>query len=332
VTQRSEAEKPETEKADAAPALTAAKTAATTVAKTAKDHWYRGLQRRLMHFAVSGLLPVRWMYPKVPSRFPGKTGRLKLEIVSHCWRYSHLQAYQLSSLIQHPPRALDVVMTVYYSEEDTNTVRMLNYFEQHKVPGVSWNWRALPKEQLFRRGIGRNHAALNTNADWIWHTDCDVMFNEDALDTLAEALQGCEAPLVFPHAEKVTELLEDDDPMLQAAQEPRIVDMPEGAVSRRELKKATGPVQIQHGDAARQFGYCNATSIYLVPAQSWAKCHEDRVFRWMMGTQGMPLTIPNVCRIRHISKGRYTGTETSNKLRTWVRKIQFWFRDRKHRQ
>ena len=44
--------------------------------------------------------------------------RPRLEIVSHCWHYTRLLGYQLSSLVCHPPKAVEVVMTVFYSETD----------------------------------------------------------------------------------------------------------------------------------------------------------------------------------------------------------------------
>ena len=33
-------------------------------------------------------------------------------------------------------------------------------------------------------------AALLTDADWVWFTDCDLMFRDDCLDVLVEQLQG----------------------------------------------------------------------------------------------------------------------------------------------
>jgi len=84
-----------------------------------------------------------------------------------------------------------------------------------EVPNVTWNWMPFEKESLFRRGIGRNQAALNTNAHWVWFTDCDLMFRKGCLDALAEQLQGRRDALVYPSEERCTELLREDNPMLQ---------------------------------------------------------------------------------------------------------------------
>ncbi|RUO23692.1 glycosyl transferase [Aliidiomarina iranensis] len=298
-------------------------------ARVAPQRWYRGIQGQLARLAVSGVLPIRWAYPKPQKEYAGKTGKLHLEIVSHCWQYAHLQAYQLSSLAQYAPKDISVTMTVYYSEEDDKSSELLEFFAQQKVENVQWQWRAMPKEQLFRRGIGRNHAALNSNADWVWFTDCDVVFHEGALDKLAAELQGCREPLVYPHEERVTSLLAEDDPLLQKAAKPQVVSLDGTEFITKTLTKATGPMQITHGDVAREMGYCAAMSVYQTPAESWQKCYEDRAFRWLLKSQGKAITVPGVYRIRHIFKGRYTGSQTNTSVRSAIRQIQTWWRDRK---
>jgi len=67
--------------------------------------------------------------------------------------------------------------------------------------------------------------------------------------------------------------------------------------------------------------------LYQTPVESFAKCHEDRAFRWLLRSQGVPLPIPGVYRIRHIKKGRYSGSETDTRFRTWLRVMQSRRRD-----
>ena len=45
-------------------------------------------------------------------------------------------------------------------------------------------------------------------------------------------------------------------------------------------------------------------------------------FRWLIGTHGTPLDIPNVCQIRHIVKGRYNKDSFFTKVRKFIRKSQ----------
>ncbi len=288
---------------------------------------------RLAFFKVAagGWVPAKWFEPDLPdvSERKPRTGRLSLEIVSHCWNYSHFLVYQLSSLVLFPPSRIDVTMTVFYCPEDKKTSRLLAFFEQQNIPGISWNWHPLPRQQLFRRGIGRNLAALETGADWVWFTDCDLMFRDDCLDALAELLQGRQDALLFPEEERTTDLLAEDNPMLQAGSEiPVILNIDTSTFSGRQMTRATGPLQIAHGDVCRAVGYCRSIGIYQQPSETWCKAHEDRAFRWLLRSQGRPLPIPGVYRIRHIYKGRYSGSMASNRLRTLVRILQSRLRNK----
>lgn len=281
-------------------------------------------------FAASGVLPGRWFQSPPPPREKraARTGRIRIEIVSHCWRYSNLLAYQLSSLVKHAPDRMAVTMTVFHAEEDCDTVAMLRHFESMQIPNVTWNWQVLERTHLFRRAIGRNQAALATSCDWVWFTDCDVVFGQGCLNRLAEALQGRRDALVFPCAESCSAMLEPDDPVLCAAVgSPKLVDIDPSGFVRMEREKATGPLQIMHGDVARSCGYCRDIPVYQEPVERWAKAQEDRAFRWLLGTPGTPVDVPGVYRIRHRSKGRYRRKTVFSRIRTGVRRLQLRMRE-----
>ena len=274
--------------------------------------------------AAGGWLPARWFNRGLPppEARAARTGRLHIEIVSHCWNYAHMLVYQLSSLVKFPPRDAEVTVTVFHSPEDARTVELLEFFGAITVPGVRWNWQALPKSQLFRRAIGRNRAALDTRADWVWFTDCDLMLRHDCLDALAARLQGRRDALVYPRTERRTELLAEDDPLL-SRHAPAVVDIEDEAGFKSYAPgRATGPLQITHGDVARALGYCNPIAYYQQPAERWCKAHEDRAHRWLLETQGTPLDVPGVYRIRHAAKGRYAGDTMVTRVRTGLRKQQ----------
>lgn len=283
-----------------------------------------------MRLAASGWVPARWFLKTLPPESERKSpvGHLQIEIVSHCWGYAYMQAYQLSSLVLHPPTSSDVTMTVYYSPEDIATVALLEYFGTIDVPGVTWNWQPLDKYHLFRRSIGRNHAARNTQADWIWFTDCDVAFGANCLDGLAAALQGRRDALVFPHVEQVSPLLAPGNPVLEAGKGgPRILELDPAGFTPLPRDRATGPRQIAHGDVARACGYCEQLEVYQKPVARWAKAHEDRAFRWLLRTQGEAIDVPGVYRIRHVSKGRYQADSWTARLRSRIRHIQLRLRE-----
>lgn len=273
--------------------------------------------------AASGWVPARWFnrgLPPVGTR-AARTGRLQIEVVSHCWRYAHLLTYQLSSLVHFAPREVDVTMTVFHAPEDAQTVELLAFFGAIEVPGVRWNWQPLPKEALFRRAIGRNRAALASRADWVWFTDCDLMFRAGCLDALGAALQGRRDALVYPRIERVTDLLTEDDPRLRH-DAPALVDIDDTQFTPREPGRATGPLQITHGDVARALGYCAPIAYYQQPAAAWCKAHEDRAHRWLLETPGVPIDIPGVYRIRHVFKGRYAEGSAVSRVRSGLRQRQ----------
>ncbi len=271
-------------------------------------------------------VPPGWFLPGVPEAkagLPARTGPLTLEVVSHCWKYPHLLAYQLSSLCLAPPERLPVRMTVCYCSEDTDTAELLDFFGSRRVPNVAWHWQPLPRAELLRRAIGRNRAALATTADWMWFTDCDLVFQPGCLDSLAAALNGRSDALVFPREESCTPMLPADDPLLRAAAgRPRIVTIDPARFVAQPRTKATGPLQILHGDLARRFGYCSALRCYQTPTDRWRKTYEDRAFRWLLRTDGTPIDVTGVYRIKHAAKGRYHGPGPLTRLRSAIRHSQ----------
>ena len=254
-------------------------------------------------------------------------GRLSLEIVSHCWQYSHLMAYNLSAYVNYPPKEIDVIVTVFYSPEDTNTVNTLNFFEKKIVEGVTWNWQPLTTGELFRRAIGRNKAALNTRANWIWYIDCDLIFHEGCLDALSRELQNRSDILLFPNSENTTPLLDSENLVLKNNSEPKIIDIDVSIFYEKKINRAVGAYQITHGDIARSFGYCNGISVYQTPETRWRKTFEDRTYRWLIGSQGTPIDVPSIYRIRHKEKGRYSEGTLLSELRKFIRSFRSKFQD-----
>lgn len=285
---------------------------------------YDGLLGVFFRLAASGLVPAAWFREPIPEEQNRKPSPEfpTLEIVSHCWQYAHMLAYQLSSFVLHPPTKLDAVVTVFYAEEDADTRRLLDFIGGHAVPHVRWNWQPLPPGQLFRRGIGRNRAARLTTADWVWMTDCDIVFYAGCLDSLAGQLRGRRDVLVFPRQERTTTMLADSSPLLQQGRELRLVDIDPGEFNLHTRDRAKGAYQIIHGDVARTIGYCAGVRIFQTPAAHWCKCYEDRTFRWLVGTQGIPLDVDGVYQIRHLAKGRYQKDSAWSRLRSKIRRMQ----------
>jgi hypothetical protein len=283
------------------------------------------IEESLIRIAMSGIVPGRWIAkPPDPATLAARRGTLTIEVVSHCWQYAHLLAYQLSSLVNFPPTRACVRMTVFHAVEDTCVRALLDYFGAIEVPNVTWNWQVLLPGELFRRSIGRNRAARGTTADWVWFADCDILFHRDCMDALADQLQGRQDPLVYPKEERVTAMLEETDPLLMAERDrPRVVD-----IDPAEFKllpnppRAKGAYQIVHGDVARQRGYCEQLKVFQRPAPRWAKTYEDSAYRWLLGFDGVGLDVPGVYRIRHVRKGRYGDSKTTALVRGNIRRAK----------
>lgn len=281
-----------------------------------------------LRYVAIRYLPGRWFNAALPSRLTLHKAALplKLEIVSHCWKYSEFLLYQLSSLVRFPPNQCLVTMTVLYSREDAETVRVLDFFEAQKIANVFWNFISLPKEQLFRRSIGRNIAAKSTKADWIWFTDCDVAFGQGALDGLASELVGSQEVLVYPRKLLVSGRLTSSNPLITKARETvAVFDLDSENFTEQVFTRAIGPIQVAHGDVARACGYCDSLAVYQKTSAYWRKAYEDRAFRWLLGSQGVGVDVPNVFLIRHAEKGRYQPNSVMSGLRKRIRDLKFLF-------
>lgn len=283
------------------------------------------IEQTLLRIATTGLVPARWfLQPPDPAGLPARTGILDIEIVSHCWQYGHLLAYQLSSLVNFPPVKARVRMTVFHADEDARTRAMLDYFGGIKAPGVTWNWQALAPSELFRRSIGRNRVARTTAADWVWFTDCDIVFHRDCIDALSSELQGRRDLLAYPKYERITPMLDETDPVLAGERDrPRVVDIDTSQFTlAANPPKAKGAYQVVHGDVARRCGYCEQIPLYQRPAPRWAKTYEDTAYRWLLGTDGVGLDVPGVHRIRHVHKGRYGESKAAARVRGNIRRAK----------
>lgn len=292
--------------------------------KTYPVVWYSKLTIFLFRVFVKRLLPPRWFRRGIPveSDRRGATGKLELEIVSHCWQYGNMLTYQLSSFVNYPPKDLSLTVTVFYNEEDDETNRTLAFFSKIDTENVTWNFQPISKPKLFRRAIGRNMAALATNADWVWYSDCDIIFHQGCLDSLSKALQGKRGGLYYPRQERKTPMLAESDPMLQKQRKPQLVDITAEEFTLHPIKKAKGAFQIVNGDIARAIGYCDGMRAFQTEVAHWSKTFEDTAFRWLLQTPGEAVDIESVYQIRHVIKGRYKKGSTISRLRSKIRRMQ----------
>lgn len=278
------------------------------------------LRHQLNKHLIGTVLPMSWFGPKPPASnvLSKYVAPVHLEIVSHCWQYSHMLNFQLSSLVNYPPNKLTLTYTLYHAAEDTELKALIERYSALSIPNVTWNWVEVPKNHLFRRAIGRNEVALNTKADWVWYSDCDLIFHEKCLDSLASVLENRQEPMVFPQQEFVTDLLEASHPMLNQ-DKGSLVDIDTALFSNNAIRKAKGAFQIVHADVLRVCGYCRDLALYQTPMTHWSKTFEDTMFRRMIDNEGSAVDIQGLYRIRHVEKGRYVKDSNFSRVRKNIR-------------
>lgn len=282
------------------------------------------LQNQFYNRVVGSVLPLSWFAPKAPrpDELSAPEGRLSLQVVSHCWQYAHLSLFQLSSLVNHPPRHCDLTYTLFYAQEDTAMCKLVEHFSGLQIDTITWNFQVMPKNELFRRAIGRHRASLSSQAHWIWFADCDLIFHEGCLDSVAKAVTGQQTGLVFPDHEGITDLLPPDHPMLnQSIDEQGTVDIDTSLFRRNAITRAKGAFQIVHGDVARAVGYCGSIALYQQPSTRWRKTYEDTVFRRVIEYDGVPIEVSSLYRIRHAEKGRYMKNSSVSRIRGGLRQV-----------
>jgi len=232
---------------------------------------------------------------------------VNLEIVTHCWQYPRLLTYHLSSLVLNPPRNVNVTMTVFLTAEDTSTAEVLRFFARLEKPAnVQLRAWQLPREKLVRRCIGRNLAALATEADWVWFADCDYVFGEGALDAIPQRVAGVDGSLVFPRKVLIhREHRLGDRAIERVTGGPRIVWIDPNEFAPMRQRYAIGGIQIARGEVVRRLGYHKDSAWHRRPADHWQDTRLDAAFRRILGSPlGTPIDLPNVYRIRHSVRGQ----------------------------
>jgi hypothetical protein len=234
-----------------------------------------------------------------------------IEIVSHCWaaelpHYADALRYQLSSVVLHAPVSCQVLVTVCYCPEDTATLDTIGWFAGQRRDLI--NPLALTKQQLGRRAIGRNLAALATKADRVWFADVDQVFYKGCLDRLAALDWPTEASMIFPRRIKIhCDHATGDQTLAKAQSTSRMVDIDPSQFIDKRYIRAIGGVQIVQGDFAREHGY-------LKDSKKWQRLrkdnlmfrdfHDDLAYRRFCSGLGTirAVDLDGMYRLRHVLK------------------------------
>ncbi len=252
-----------------------------------------------------------------------------IEIVVHCYDppgvelYSQMLRWQWSSLVTHSCRGR-VKWTVCFTADDRSTADVL--FQISDEARAAFVDRpddpvgkliSLRPGELFRRAIGRNSAALASESDVVFFTDCDYLFGEGCLDAILDAVEPSSG-LTIPMGTLICRDHATGDRLIRAG---RYQDQPSADFDDRELfvprrqKLAIGGVQIVGGDLARRIGYLNGTKWVkpVDPAAGFRSCRCDKVWRKRNKLQAVRVLIPNMLRLRHTIAGRDVDGDGNHK-------------------
>jgi len=241
---------------------------------------------------------------------------MKIEIVTHCWSgssvpiYHHLLELQFRSLLLADTLGVKITHTTCLDFSDVNTrevfVELSKRLRRH---GVKPKFIALSRSELFRRAIGRNFAAKETRSDVVWFTDCDYLFPGKCLREAAIECIKAQSPMVHPQVVNIHRTHECGDRMIESVREGSPVEMrfEDNFIPRKE-NRAIGGIQIVPGHVAREHGYCDWPKMQRpVDGDLMSDTKSDRAFRVHLGTNGTPIDLPGVYRIRHSTSGLNRG-------------------------
>lgn len=240
----------------------------------------------------------------------------EIEIVSHCWGgdlpiYPHLLRAQGLSIIHHSQHKCRVVWTICYNTSDDAVVEVLDELEPALFSaGVHIKRIPLSVPHLFERSIGRNVAALSSQADCVWFCDCDYLFSGSCFDLAINQTAFRLDSIVYPRIVSVTSHQDGDGIIRRMGDKKELTEEDLALFYGRTERKAIGGIQIVNGDLARFRGYLDGTK-WQKPKADTSRGNfstvSDVKYRSYIGKQVPTKFITGVHRIRH-SHRAYGGT------------------------
>jgi len=242
---------------------------------------------------------------------------MSIRIITHCWardlpQYAQFLRYHVSSLVLYPPD-FQVGVTVCYCKDDINTVKALRDLICHmSIAELNLRGVALQKDELGRRSIGRNKAALLSTEDLIWFADVDYVFRQGCLQSLYQQwlqLKDTGISMLYPNGVKIHKDHETGDKAVQWAAncKERWIDIDPADFIPWKYRKAIGGAQIVSGEFARQHGYLKDNEMWQTPRTDgvmFGHTRDDIAYRTYCKEYGkiVPIELPELYRLRHTRK------------------------------
>jgi len=232
---------------------------------------------------------------------------MRTKIITHCYAsqlpfFATCLKFQLQS-ISVTGVDNDVEVNVCFNRDDIDTVKVLRWYETNKVRRHKLVTFEFPVEELGRRSIGRNKAALWSKADIVWFTDVDYCFCDGIFNKL-ESFQWPEgASMVFPGTIMIHKNHAMGDELLKIHKNNDIVPLivPDD-FTESVLNRAIGGVQIVQGDFAYEHGYLKDEEKWQRPTvKPFGDFRDDIAYRKFCLKYGTieKVELPGIYRIRH---------------------------------
>jgi hypothetical protein len=221
-------------------------------------------------------------------------------IVSHCWRYSRCLAYQLSSLVLHPPKNAVEICVVHANDEATEA--MITWFAVDR-PTVTVSDDSWPVPYVLQRAHGRHQqtlGALSQMVDVFWWADADHFFGPGCLDAIPELEPDV---LYYPRTVLRHKTHALGDEAIRRVVCPGVYEI-RPADFEPVRGRPIGGLQIVSGETARARGYCRNSK--------WQKPLPDGATKFSFGSdvayrrqfkRQVALDLPNLYRIRQTTSG-----------------------------
>jgi hypothetical protein len=237
-----------------------------------------------------------------------------ITIAAHCYLpigcdlYAEHLKWQMASIIYAKPQ-VQVTYTAFVNIEAVP--RILPFWEIAQdavddIPNIQLGYMVLNLQDLLRRAIARNTAALHCTTDVLWLADLDYVVDTGCLEAICNQIaptDGLRFPLDF--LENIDH--ETGDKMIEDGRDDPLPRINPALFKPRRRRFAIGGLQMVGGDTARELGYLPNTK-WTKPVtneKGWRQTGEDVAFRRVFDGRGgsKSIDVPNLYWIRHAVKG-----------------------------
>jgi len=240
----------------------------------------------------------------------------------HCWNYSRLLQFQLSSFHLYPPTNDKFSMTVCYDPDDRRTLDVMKYFlGLPRHPNYCLYPMPMTTADLCARGVGKNRFAQKVIAgeltpDWVWYTDVDYSVGPGGLDDVCDKLDVEDGPGPFGADSEASHAVywprevmawdyDISERAVAATKTIGLTGMDYADAVPHRIKVAIGGVQFVSAKTLRRAGgYCQNSIRHQRPSPNgWRENKEDKAFRKQVGNVIELPAFKNLYRMRHRARG-----------------------------